>query len=110
MCSVREATRSRSIEAGMGAVALMKSEATRASPLDRCGYPPTLERGQAPFLRSSARRTLPLRERVGELHDARVLVGRGLRLHVVLQLARERVGRRVAVLEHDDRAHDGAAL
>ena len=41
---------------------------------------------------------------------ARVLVGRGLRLDVVLELAGERVGRREAVAQHDDRAHDAAAL
>src|SRR3954469_5117232 len=51
-----------------------------------------------------------LRQGVDELDDARVLVRRGLALHVVLQLARQGVARRVALAQHDHRAHDGTAL
>ena len=64
-------------------------------------------------LRRAARRTLPLArlgQLAGEVDDPRVLVGRRLGLDVVLQLARERVGGRVAVAQDDDGAHDGAAL
>ena len=75
----------------------------RAEPArDRRGY---WRQGGAPDL--AARR---LGQLGGELDDARVLVRRGLGLDVVLQLARERVGGRVAVAQHDDGAHHGAAL
>src|SRR5215207_10478211 len=65
--------------------------------------------------RSSQRRPAQLparraRQRGGELDDARVLVRRGLGLDVLLQLAREPLGRIVSVAEHDDGADDAAAL
>ena len=60
---------------------------------------------------AAARRIFPLavlRQLVGEVDDARVLV-RGLRLYVLLQLGAGRPTAQ-AVAEHDDRADDGAAL
>ena len=45
-----------------------------------------------------------------ELDDPRVLVGRGLGLDVILQLARELRAGRVSLAQDDDRAHHGAAL
>ncbi len=51
-----------------------------------------------------------LRQLRREVDDARVLVGRGLALDVLLQLARELGRGGVAVAQHDDRAHDRAAL
>src|SRR4051794_38888486 len=51
-----------------------------------------------------------LRQRVRELHDARVLVRRRLALHVVLELAGERVAGVVAGPQHHDRAHDRSTL
>ena len=63
--------------------------------------------------RRAARRTLPdgvLGSSAAKSTIARVLVGRGLALHVVLQRAGERRRRRVAVAQHDDGAHDRAAL
>src|SRR4051812_12576631 len=44
-----------------------------------------------------------LRQLVGELHDARVLVRRGLALHVLLELAGERLARGVALAQHHHR-------
>src|SRR3954451_18359287 len=43
---------------------------------------------------------------VGVVDPARVLVRRGLVLHVVLQLAGQRIGRSVPLAQHDHRAHD----
>src|SRR5215208_936831 len=100
MCSVREATRSRSIEAGIGAVALMRARLLVPAPAPGAVNPPSCgkrsdrvpaQRGAAHLARARAR------ERLGELDDPRVLVRRGLGLDVVLQLARERVARVVAV-------------
>src|SRR3954468_9414232 len=50
-----------------------------------------------------------LRKRTGELDDARVLVWRGLGLHVFLQLSRQRFGGSVAIAQHHDRANHLAA-
>src|SRR5687767_7268164 len=75
MCSVREATRSRSIEAGMGAVALMRRGYSCQHPDPvRLTRPPLAQRRAADLARARAR------QRVGELDDARVLVGRRLGL------------------------------
>src|SRR4051794_2876618 len=54
--------------------------------------------------------TRRLRQFVREVDDARVLVRRGLALDVVLELGGQRLGGRDAVAQHDDRAHDAAAL
>src|SRR5204863_5336616 len=51
-----------------------------------------------------------LRERIGELDDARVLVGRGLGPDVLLELAHEVVARLRVGLEDDDCTDDRAAL
>src|SRR4051794_32426109 len=48
-------------------------------------------------------------ELIGELDDARELVGRRRPLHVLLELPRELLGG-LAVAEDDDRPDDGAAL
>src|SRR4051794_23518406 len=66
-------------------------------------------------LSSAERRTPDLAARrlgqlVGEVDEPRILVRRGLGLDVLLQLARERLGRDVALAQHDDRPHDAAAL
>src|SRR5215218_3967906 len=62
------------------------------------------ERGAADLAAGGAR------ELGGELDDPRVLVRRRLRLDVLLQRRRQRGGRREAVAQHDDGAHDAAAL
>src|SRR5687768_10168954 len=91
ICSVRAMTRSRSIEAGMGAVALMTARLLVPAPLTGAVNPPPNLRGLSPYLRALHLAGGGARQGVGELDDARVLVRRGLCLDVVLELAREAV-------------------
>src|SRR3954452_11442564 len=90
--AVSAATRSRSMRAVAGVVALIAPVYGRA--------------GRSPVRLSPAQQRaadLPaggLRQLVGEVDDARVLVGRRLGLDVVLELAGEAVRGRVPVTEH----------
>ena len=54
--------------------------------------------------------TRRLGQLVRELHDPWILVRRRLALDVLLQLARQGVGRLMAVAQHDHRAHHRSAL
>src|SRR2546423_1092848 len=69
--------------------------------------PPRLPGPQLGTLDLAARR---LRQPIREVDHARVLVGSGLGLRVLLELAAQLLARRVALTQHDDRAHDLAAL
>src|SRR3954470_12902080 len=104
-------TRSRSIEVGFGAVALMRASVLVLAPPPGAVIPTTLHKGPVPLCKGTgplsrvAQRRAPdlagrrARQLVGELDDAGVLVRRGLGLDVVLELAGERFGGLGAVLE-----------
>src|SRR5215212_3458731 len=84
----------------------------------RAGGPPgrwsrRLSAAERPAALSAQRRPADLsarglRQVVGEVDHARVLVGRGLALDVLLDLARERVAWLVSLAQDDDRTHDAA--
>src|SRR5215217_6581998 len=99
---------SRSVSAATraGSMAVSSSVVVMAATLQRAG----VRLSPAAQLRAPDLAARRARQLGREVDDPRVLVGRGLGLDVLLQLAHQFLRRRVVLAQHDDRAHDAAAL